>query len=94
MRVEIERDGDGGVPETLLDDLGVDARLQRQGCPGMAEVMQSDARKAVAGAPAVELAGDPVGVVGAPVRQGEDQVVVVVGLAEGEALLVLELAPR
>jgi hypothetical protein len=36
---QVERDAHGDVAEALGHDLGMDARLQRQGCEGVAEIV-------------------------------------------------------
>ena len=43
--VSIEGDGDGGVPEKLLDDLGMDVALQRQLGAGVPEVVEAEPRQ-------------------------------------------------
>jgi hypothetical protein len=43
VRVGVERDRDGGVPEHLLDQLGVLARLQQDRRCGVAEIVEPDA---------------------------------------------------
>jgi len=43
VAVDVEGDGDAAVAEPFGDDFGVDAIGQRQGCPGVAEVVEADA---------------------------------------------------
>jgi hypothetical protein len=45
VRVGVEGDRDGGVPEALGDDLGVDAGLECQGGVGVAQVVQANLRQ-------------------------------------------------
>ena len=40
MAVGVERYRDGGVSEPLLDDLGVDACLEREGRVGVSQIVQ------------------------------------------------------
>ena len=40
MAVDVEGDGDAAVAETFGDDFGVDAVSERQGGPGVAEVVR------------------------------------------------------
>ena len=45
VRVGVQGDRDGRVPEALTDDLGMDAGLQGQGGMGVSQVVQSDRRQ-------------------------------------------------
>ncbi len=45
VTVEVQRHGDGGVPQPLLNDLRVDAGRQREGRVRVPQVMEPDARQ-------------------------------------------------
>ncbi len=68
-----------GVAEPLGDDLDVDAGLERERRPRVADVMEADARHAVAGDAAIELARETIRVVRPAVGMAEHETPVVVG---------------
>ncbi len=45
MGVGVEGDGDGGVAQELLHELGVDVPLKQQGSAGVPEVVECDPRQ-------------------------------------------------
>jgi hypothetical protein len=77
VRVEVERDGNRGVAETLGHDLRVHAGLQCQGGVAVAEVVEADARQLGAADDPVERLREAVGMDGSAELVGEHQVAVV-----------------
>ena len=61
MRVQIERYADGGVAESLADDLRMNAGLQRQRGVRVTNVVEPDRDEAGGGDDTPELTGEPVG---------------------------------
>ena len=76
MAVDAEGDGDGGVTEAFLDDPWVDALLQSQCCPGVAESVESNSRQAGRKGSAKEHVADCVGVEPFAVGLVEDETTV------------------
>ncbi len=66
------------MSEPLGDNFDVDASLERQCCPRVSQVVQSNTRYPVAGDPAIELARESVRVVQPPVQVAEHETAVVV----------------
>jgi hypothetical protein len=86
-------DGGGGVSEAFGDDLERYTGLEGEGGPGVAEVVEADLGESVAGDAAVELAGEPLGVVGLACGQAEDEVAWGVAVSDGETFGGLRCAP-
>ena len=55
-----ERDADVGVAEALLNNLRMHPGLQREGCPPVPQVMESDRRQAKAAHSFTESTGEPL----------------------------------
>jgi hypothetical protein len=73
VRVGVQSDREGGVPEALGDDLRVDAGLQRQRRVRMPQVMQADLRQQRLLDRLAPVARDRLGVEGGAVLGREDE---------------------
>ena len=92
MGVDLAGDVGAAVVEAVADDVDVDAFLQGEGGPGVAEAVELQPRERLGGMGLVvglllaeELAAEPLGVDRGAIGAGEDPAVVVVAGAE-EAL--------
>ena len=82
MAVRVKRELNGGVPQALLDDLGVDALLQHQSCVRVPEIVEPSAGQLALAGELHERMSHGVGLPRRAVSVAEHQSIAVEVIAE------------